>query len=171
MDVVLRNVQSLRGSLTVASEKGAGTTITMRLPLTIALIEGFGVRAGDETYILPMDSVLECLELPEGNGETCGVLNLRGSPIPFIRLRDLFALPGTAAGREHAVIVQHDEGRAGIVVDELLGSSQAVMKPMSRMLRNATALAGSSILGNGRVALILDAEELVRHAIRFQPAA
>ncbi len=172
MDVVLSNVQSLRGSLTVASEDGVGTTITMRLPLTIALIEGFGVRVADETYIIPMDAVVECVDVPAECGrEMRGVLNLRGKAVPFVRLRDLFGLQGDCAGREHAVIVQDELGQAGIVVDELLGSSQAVMKPLSRMIRRVVALAGSSILGNGRVALILDAEKLVRHAIEYEPAA
>src|SRR5581483_3689050 len=164
MDVVQRNVEALRGSVTVTSEPGAGTTFTLRLPLTVALIEGFGVGVGDETYVIPIDAILECLELPVGSTRDArGVLDLRGSPVPFVRLRGLFDLPAAAPARENVVVVEVESGRAGIVVDELLGGNQTVMKPMSRFL-HATGVTGSSILGNGRVALILDPEEIVRRA-------
>jgi two-component system, chemotaxis family, sensor kinase CheA len=170
MDVVLRNVQALHGSVSVSSEEGRGTTVTMRLPLTIALIEGFRVSVADETYILPVEAIVECVELPAATaGAAQGVINLRGTPIPFVRLRDLFAVRGPAASRENVVIVQVASGVTGLVVDALLGAHQTVIKPMSVLLRQVTGLAGSSILGNGRVALILDPEQIVRLAAGVLP--
>ena len=167
MDVVLRNVHALRGTVSIASQPGVGTTITLRLPLTIALIEGFAVSVGEETYILPIDSIVECVELPADSGsDACGVLRLRGVPIPFVRLRQLFHLDTPSPARENVIIVEREEEeqRAGIVVDALIGAKQTVMKPMSRLLQRPIGVAGSSILGNGRVALILDPEEIARLA-------
>ena len=172
MDVVRRNVEALRGTISVASERGAGTTLTIRLPLTVSVIEGFAVAAAGETYVLPIDSVAECMALPETAApEPFGVLNVRGEVLPFLRLRDLFGLGAATTHRENVLVVQHDHGRAGLVVDELLGANDTVMKPMGGLLRQVAGVAGSSILGNGRVALVLDAREIVRCAIQTQTAA
>lgn len=171
MDVVRKNVEALRGTISVASERGAGTAITIRLPLTVSVIEGFAVAAAGETYVLPIDTVAECMALPEAAGrDAFGVVNVRGEALPFLRLRELFGLAPASAPRENVVIVQYDQGRAGIVVDELLGANDTVMKPMGGLLRQVAGVAGSSILGNGRVALVLDAREIVRCAIQSQTA-
>ena len=165
MDIVRRNIETLRGTVTVASEIGRGTTFTIRLPLTVAVIDGFGVAVGDETYVIPLDAIVECTEMPEGSDDDpCGVLNVRGEPVPYLRLRHLFALTSPRPARENVVVVQHEEGRAGVVVDVLLGDSPTVMKPLGGLLRSVPAVTGSSILGNGRVALVLDAHEVVRRA-------
>ncbi|HEX6098253.1 MAG TPA: chemotaxis protein CheA [Thermoanaerobaculia bacterium] len=173
MDVVRKNVEALRGTISVASQPGRGTAITIRLPLTVSVIEGFVIAAAGETYVLPIDTVAECLDLPaDSGGGPFGILNLRGEVLPFLRLRDLFglrAIPGVTV-RESVVVVQHDKGRAGIVVDELHGASDTVLKPMGGLLRQAAGVAGSSILGTGRVALVLDAREIVRCAIQSQTA-
>ena len=163
MDVVRRNVESLRGTLTIDSQPGSGTTIEIRLPLTVAVIDGFAVGVGDETYVIPIDTITECVEMPD-DAATTGVIDLRGAPLPFLRIRGIFGLDTVAAERENVVVVEHEHGRAGIVVDKLFGSSQVVMKPMGRFLRQVPGVAGSSILGNGRVALILDVQEIVRRA-------
>jgi len=163
MDVVRRNVESLRGTLTIDSQPGLGTTIEIRLPLTVAVIDGFAVGVGDETYVIPIDTITECVEMPD-DAATTGVLDLRGAPLPFLRIRGIFGLDSAATERENVVVVEHEHGRAGIVVDKLFGSSQVVMKPMGRFLRQVPGVAGSSILGNGRVALILDVQEIVRRA-------
>ena len=176
MDVVRQNVEALRGTISVASQAGSGTAITIRLPLTVSVIEGFVVAAAGETYVLPIDAVAECLDLPaDAGGGAFGILKIRGELLPFLRLRDLFglrAIPGAIVRdkvvRENVVVVQHDKGRAGIVVDELHGASDTVLKPMGVLLRQATGVAGSSILGNGRVALVLDAREIVRCAVQSQ---
>ena len=164
MDVVRRNVESLRGTMSIDSHAGAGTTIDIRLPLTVTVLEGFAVGVAGETYVIPIDTISECTELPAGVDGATGVIDLRGEPLPCLRLQELFGLTAARNGRENVVVVEHDRGRAGIIVDHLIGSSQVVMKPMSRYLRQVSGVSGSSILGNGRVALILDAGEIVRRA-------
>jgi two-component system chemotaxis sensor kinase CheA len=164
MDVVRRNVESLRGTVNIDSQPGAGTTINIRLPLTVAVIDGFAVGVGDETYVIPIDNISECTELPAGATDATGVIDLRGEPLPYLRIQDLFGLESSNTERENVVVVEHEHGRAGIVVDHLFGSSQVVMKPMGRFLRQVPGVSGSSILGNGRVALILDVREIVNRA-------
>ncbi len=173
MDVVRRNVEALRGTISIVSLPGAGTKITIRLPLTVTVLEGFAMTVGDETYVIPIDAVVECAALPpDAADDAVGVLNVRGEALPFLRLRNLFGLDSLAVPfatrRENVVIIQHEQGRAGIVVDTLLGSSETVMKPLGGMLRQLPGVAGSSILGNGRVALVLDASEVVRRAAESQ---
>jgi len=163
MDIVRRNVEALRGTVSVASEPNRGTTLTIRLPLTVAVIEGFGVRIAGETYIVPIESVVECTDFPDGQAaEPRGVLNIRGEALPFVRLRHFFGFEGAAPARQNVVIVQTENGRAGIVVDDLAGGHQTVMKPLQGQLRRIPGIGGSSILGSGRVALIVDVPELLR---------
>ncbi len=167
MDVVRRNIEGLRGNLSIASVDGEGATITIRLPLTLAIIDGFGVGVGDETYVVPLDAVLECLALPADShrdGDGHGVINLRGEPLPYLRLRDRFKAGGAAPQREHVLVVQHAGGRAGIAVDALYGERQAVIKSLGAGLDGLSGLSGSTILGDGRVALILDVPALMREA-------
>jgi two-component system chemotaxis sensor kinase CheA len=174
MDVVRRNVEALRGSVDVDSAPGRGTTITMRLPLTLAIIQGFRVSVGDEVYVLPLDAVAECLEMPhDGRGQPVaeGVLDLRGRPLPYLRLRDLFRVGGQAPAQENVVVIEQGTTLVGLVVDALLGESQTVIKPLGRVLRHAQGVSGSAILGDGRVALILDAPGLLREALRRAPQA
>lgn len=169
MDVVRRNVESLRGTISIDSREGLGTTITIRLPLTLAVIDGFAFGAGDDTYVVPIDSVLECLELrpsttcdPAVQKETLGMLELRGEALPIVRLRELFSVPGTAPVRENVVVVRHGNSRAGLVVDTLFGGNQTVIKPLGHAFLEVPEVAGASVLGSGRVALILDVPELLR---------
>jgi two-component system chemotaxis sensor kinase CheA len=164
MDIVRRNVESLRGTLSIDSESGTGTTINIRLPLTVAVIDGFAVGVCHETYIIPIDAIVECTEMTAEEEREVGVINLRGEPLPFVRLRSIFGFDTADATRENVVVVEHPHGRAGIVVDRLFGSSQVVMKPLGRFLKQVPGVAGSSILGNGRVALILDIPEIIRRA-------
>jgi len=164
MDVVRRNIEALRGTVTIETKAGAGTTFIVRLPLTLAVIDGFGVTAATETYVVPMDKVLECVELPDGHDqvETTGVMLLREELVPYVRLRELFGLAGDRAERENVLIVQHNDNRFGLVVDELHGGSQIVIKPLGTYFDSVTGIAGSSILGDGRVALILDPPAIFR---------
>jgi two-component system chemotaxis sensor kinase CheA len=172
LDVVQRNIHALRGSVGIRSREGEGTTITVRLPLTLAIIEGFGVGVADESYVIPLETVAECLELPAEaatDGDGRAVISLRGSALPCVRLRRLFGLTGAAEGarrREHVVVVRGDDGaQAGLVVDELHGESQTVIKPLGRIFRGLPGIAGSAILGSGRVALILDVPALLSRAL------
>jgi two-component system, chemotaxis family, sensor kinase CheA len=165
MDVVRRNIEALRGAVAIRSEEGQGSTVTLRLPLTLAIIDGFFVEVGGETYVLPLEAVTECQQLsPEDvrHADGSGVLNFRGQPLPYLRLRELFALDSASTPeREHIAIVKVGERYAGIAVDGLLGQDQAVIKPLGPLFRDVPAVAGSTIGGNGRVALILDVAALL----------
>ena len=158
MDVVRRGIESLRGTIAIESRPGAGTAFTIRLPLTLAVIDGFAVSVADETYVVPMANVMECVELPasESHVSKTGVLLLRDEIVPYIRLRALFALESETPERENVLVVQHDGMKAGLVVDTLHGSGQTVIKPLGDYFEGVPGVAGSSILGSGRVALILD---------------
>lgn len=160
MDVVRRNVAALRGSIEVESVRGHGAVIRIRLPLTLAIIDGFLVGVGPSSFIVPLDRVTECVELPPGpRGRDC--MNLRGEVLPFIRLRQLFGIPGESARRQNVVVVEQSGQRTGLVVDALLGEFQTVIKPLGPLFSNLKCVSGSTILGNGDVALILDVGPLV----------
>src|SRR5258708_8359492 len=168
LDVVRRNVNALSGAIQLESRKGQGTTFTIRLPLTLAIIDGFAVKVGTETYVIPLRSVQERLELPaeKHSSEEGGVINLRGEALPYVRLRDLFECGGAAPAREKIIVVEYHGGRAGLAADELLGEQQAVIKPLGRLFQGIRGVSGSTILGNGRVALIMDVPALCEEAIR-----
>jgi two-component system chemotaxis sensor kinase CheA len=167
LDVVRRGVEALRGSLAIESRPGEGAAFTLRLPLTLALVEGFAFSAGGETFVVPLEAVVECMELPrvrhEGVGE--GVASLRGAPLPYLRLRDALGLCGEPPRRESMVVVRHESGNAGLVVDTLLGATQSVVKPLGTAFDGVSGFSGSTILGSGRVGLILDLAVLVRRAL------
>lgn len=166
MDVVKRNIEELQGGVEVESEIGAGTSLTIRLPLTLAIIDGFHVLAGDIDFIVPQNTILECVDLNSLNhtqGQNC--VNLRGEQVPYIRLREIFSLQSTDVQREKVVVVQFGEKRAGIVVDELHGEIQTVVKPMGPIFQALKGIGGSSLLGTGAVALILDVQQLITYAI------
>ncbi|MES2151849.1 MAG: chemotaxis protein CheA [Pseudomonadota bacterium] len=154
MDVVKRNITALRGSVAVDSEEGVGTTVTVRLPLTLAIIDGFLVQLGEAVYVIPLDTIEECIEFAADPGHD--YTNLRGQVLPFIRLRERFAVSGTPPRRESIVVIRHAGQRAGLVVDTLLGEFQTVIKPLSPMFNGVDCISGSTILGSGDVALILD---------------
>ena len=160
MDVVRRNIQSLRGSVEVSTNEGQGSTFTVRLPLTLAIIDGFLTGVGKAAYVVPLESVVECIELTE---TTAGrnYLNLRGEVLPFVRLRELFEIGGEVPARQNVVIVHYAGRKAGLVVDTLLGEFQTVIKPLGVLFRHLRGIGGSTILGSGEVALILDVPALV----------
>jgi len=168
MDVVRRDVEAMRGTVAVRSQEGQGTTMTLRLPLTLAVIQGFAMGVGDQVYVVPIELVQECLELPasQRTAEEAGMLSLRGQPVPFLRLRTVFGLGGTAPARENVVILRHPDGIVGLAVDHLQGDGQRVIRPLGRLFQDAPGISGSTILGDGRVGLILDTPSLVRRAIR-----
>ncbi|MFE8603011.1 chemotaxis protein CheA [Archangium violaceum] len=173
MDVVKRNVELLRGTICVDTTPGKGTTFSLRLPLTLSIIEGFSVGTGEETYVIPLEHVVECVELPPGEsrpGRT-GVFNLRGEPLPYLRLREHFSLGGESPPRESIVVIGHGRGLAGLAVDTLLGQGQTVIKPLGKPCQGLPGLAGSTLLGDGRVALILDVPALLQQALKAVPPA
>ena len=164
LDVVRRNIDSLRGTAEISSTAGKGSTITIRLPLTLAIIEGFSVKVGSETFVVPLEHVTECTELPaeQRSPEASGILSLRGTALPYIRLRRVFSVPGETPKRENIVVVKINEFHAGIAVDELLGGMQTVVKPLGGAFRGISGIAGSTVLGDGRVGLIIDVPSLLR---------
>jgi two-component system chemotaxis sensor kinase CheA len=169
MDVVKRNITALRGAIGIESTPGVGTTISVRLPLTLAIINGFQVGLGDSIYVLPLDTIEECVEFSTVPGHD--FTSLRGEMLPFIRLREVLNTRAPPPRRPSIVVVRHAGQRAGIVVDTLIGESQTVIKPLGRMFRQAECVSGSSILGTGDVALILDVPLLVQQAVARARAA
>lgn len=161
MDVVKRNIAALRGSVRVASSPGRGTTVTVRLPLTLAIINGFQVSVGKSVFVIPLDTVDECITwTPDDKTD---FTDLRGAVLPFVRLRDLFGIAGEAVARQNIVVVKHLGHKFGLVVDALMGEAQAVIKPLSKLFGSVQGISGSSILGSGEVALILDVPALLQH--------
>lgn len=166
MDVVKRNIESLRGSVELESQPGEGSRITIVLPLTLAIIDGFLVGAGTEQFVIPLSQVVECVEID--GAETVRhhdqhYVNLRGDVLPFIRLTDLFETrvdPRACARRESLVVVRFGHHKIGVVVDALLGELQTVIKPLGKVFERLQGLAGATILGTGDIALILDVAEL-----------
>jgi len=169
MDVVKRNIAALRGSVDIASQPEVGTTVIVRLPLTLAIINGFQVAVGRSVFVVPLEMVEECVQFSCEAGRD--YTNLRGEVLPFIRLRELFHLPGRPGPRENIVVVRHASQKFGIVVDSLLGEAQTVIKPLSKLFGQVEGISGSSILGSGEVALILDVPALITEAHRRVPAA
>lgn len=162
MDVVRRNIQALRGTVDIESEVGKGSTMRIRLPLTLAIIDGFMVGVGSSAYVVPLDMVIECIELPAGKKTEGNYLNLRGEVLPYLRLRDMFEVEGEAARRENVVVVQYAGHKAGLVVDNLLGEYQTVIKPLGKVFGGARGFGGFTIMGSGEVALILDVPRLMQ---------
>ncbi|MFT5452832.1 MAG: two-component system chemotaxis sensor kinase CheA [Enterobacterales bacterium] len=171
MDVVKRNIEGLRGSVNISSVPGQGTTITIQLPLTLAIIDGFMVEASNERYIIPLSMVEECVELNSKEWEVNDVshyVNLRGEPMPYLRLGDYFSETEciNKEKRESLVVVRFGQSKAGFVVDELHGEHQTVIKPLGKVFEKLAGLTGATVLGDGNIALILDVQGLIKRATR-----
>jgi two-component system, chemotaxis family, sensor kinase CheA len=166
MDVVRRSIEGLRGAVRLHSVAGAGVTVTLRLPLALSIIQGLTVGVADEVFVLPLDSVIECVHLdPERAVRSArgGVLELRGDALPYLGLGS--CLRGHVAGDGRAiVVVEHDGQRLGLAVDELHGEIQTVIKPIGRMFDNVRGIVGSAVLGDGRLALVVDVRGLFRYS-------
>jgi len=169
MDVVRRSLETLRGSVEVESRPGAGVTVTLRLPLTLAIIDGLLVRIGNAHFVLPLANSLECVELTRRDiAEAQGrhIANVRGEIIPYIRLSEYLHIEREAPDREQIMLVETEHGHYGFVVDQVLGDHQTVIKNLGRLYRNMQEVSGATILGNGSVALILDPHRLVQSAVQ-----
>jgi two-component system chemotaxis sensor kinase CheA len=167
MDVVRRNIQDVGGRISLKSERGKGMTIQLALPLTLAVMDGMVIRVGSETYVMPMSAIVECLRPPASDIHaligTPGMLRLRGNLVPLVQLCELLDIGSSASGTDERVIIITDAGegaRFGIVVDELCGHQQVVVKSIEESYGSVPGIAGATILGNGRVAFILDVEKL-----------
>ena len=167
MDVVKRQVEALHGSIDMTSEPGKGTTISLSLPLTLAIIEGLMVEVDSDLFIVPLSLVRETIELTraqrlDDNGRN--VVDVRGELVPYLRLREVFDFPEAAPDLERVVIVELEGSNLGLVVDRVVGNHQTVLKALGRLYREVTVFSGATILGDGTVALILDISGLLRHA-------
>jgi two-component system chemotaxis sensor kinase CheA len=164
LDVVKRTIEGMRGSIDLATRPGQGTEITLRLPLTLAIIEGLLVRVADARYAIPLTAVEECVELSEADSTRSkgrSFLNIRGELVPFLRLRELFDEPGDPDAHQKVVIVAAADTRVGLVVDQIIGSHQTVIKSLSKLHADVPSFSGATILGDGAVALILDVPHLI----------
>ena len=169
MDVVKRKIDALRGSIEITSEKTKGTTITLALPLTLAIIEGLLVETGEDRFVLPLSLVEECVELTKtdiANAHGRHMIPVRGELIPYVRLGEMFAMSDGKPSIEHIVIVHNDDHRIGIVVDKVIGEHQTVIKSLGKMYKDVEGISGATIMGDGRVALIVDVPKVIRCAER-----
>ncbi|MDT8421746.1 MAG: chemotaxis protein CheA [Desulfuromonadales bacterium] len=167
MDVVKQAIDSLRGTITVTSAAGKGTTFTIKLPLTLAIIDGLLVQVAGEKFVLPLSAVEECIELSRqdvANANNRNLIKVRGEIVPYLRLRERFSLNGTPPEIEQVVIAEAMGQRVGFAVDHVIGEHQTVIKALGQMYRNVKGLSGATILGDGTVALILDLPPLVQDA-------
>jgi len=173
MDVVKRNVEALRGTIEIASKPGAGTKVTLRLPLTMAIIDGLLVRIGKSYFVMPLANTLECVELTRQDVEKANgkhLADIRGELVPYIRLREYFNVHAERPEREQIMLTETEEGRYGFVVDQVLGDHQTVIKNLGRHYRHVQVISGATILGDGSVALILDPHRLAQDAVRTNSA-
>ncbi|MFZ3266273.1 MAG: chemotaxis protein CheA [Terriglobales bacterium] len=169
MDVVRRNVEALRGSIEIASQSGLGSTVTLRLPLTLAIIDGLLVRVGEARFVMPLANTTECVELTQKDIDAAHgkhLANIRGEIIPYIRLSEYLQMRADRPEREQIMVAETEEGRYGFVVDQVLGDHQTVIKNLGRLYRNVQIISGATILGDGSVALILDLHRLVQNVMR-----
>jgi two-component system chemotaxis sensor kinase CheA len=168
MDVVKRNIESLRGQISLVSTEGRGTTTQIRLPLTLAMIDGFLTMVGSVHYVLPLAVVSECIDMPpecrHDDGRVCGTFDLRGEVLPYLDLARFYGVERQESRRRSLIVVRDGAVRIGLVVDRLLGEHQTVIKPLAGIFSHLKALAGSTILGSGDVALVLDMQGLVAAA-------
>ncbi len=164
MDVVKKAIESLRGEIDIQSRMGKGTTITLKLPLTLAIIDGFLVNIGGDHFVIPLSIVAECMELtPEVKERSHGrnIVNVRGHVVPYIRLREFFNINGRLPDIEHLVIVENNSARVGFLVDQIIGEHKTVLKNLGSFYKDVEGVSGATLLGDGSVALILDIPKLV----------
>ena len=177
MDVVKKTIEGLRGAIEIASTPGEGSVVSLRIPLTLAIIDGLLVRVGSGRYVIPLASVEECVELtPAQDLRSTGrnLITLRDELVPFLRLREQFATGTQPDPHQKIVVVATGQDRVGLVVDQILGDHQTVIKPMSAFHQDVGAFSGATIMGDGGVALILDIAALVslgqRHDAQMRAA-
>ncbi|MBL0148917.1 MAG: chemotaxis protein CheA [Ideonella sp.] len=169
MDVVRRNIEALRGQMHIASVEGHGTTIQIRLPLTLAIIDGFLTTVSGIHCVIPLETVVECIENPSACNADAergnGFFDLRGEVLPFVDLRRAFRLSGQRPARQSMLIARTERTKVGLLVDRLHGQHQTVIKPLAPVFAPLRGIAGSTILGSGEVALVLDVSALVANVV------
>lgn len=171
MDVVRKNIQSLGGSVEIDSAEGYGTRVSVRLPLTLAIMDGMSVGVSTETYIVPLGSVVESINLEPSMIRSVGgvnrILEVRDEYLPVVSLQEFFGVPRaqeSARGNSTVIVVEAEGQRVALLVDELIGQHQVVVKNLEANYRKVPGISGATIMGDGHVALILDVAQLVRRA-------
>jgi len=169
MDVVKRAIDNLNGHIAIESEEDVGTTIVLKLPLTLAIIEGLLVKLGNQLFVIPLVSVEECIEYIQDEKnreqqEAC--INVRGEYLPFIKLRKKFMIKGETPHIQQIVVIKTGENRIGLLVDKVIGSNQTVIKPLSKIMNNIDVISGATILGDGSVAFIMDIHKITKIAVK-----
>ncbi|MCX6598103.1 MAG: chemotaxis protein CheA [Acidobacteria bacterium] len=168
MDVVQRGLDALRGSVAITSKLGAGTVITLKIPLTLAIIDGLLVEAAGSYYVVPLSNISECIEFVRDPNVSRrhSLVNVRGQLVPYVVLRERFALTGQPPPIEQAIIAETNDGRFGFVVDRVIGDHHTVIKKLGTLYRQVDEVSGATIMGDGSVALVLDVEKLAAGVIR-----
>lgn len=165
MDVVKRNIEELQGTIEIISKLGQGTCFRIRLPLTLAIIDGFHTSSSGTQFIVPQNTIIECLDLNKVDRvKGSDNINLRGELVPFVSTCELFGLPPVDSATQNIIIVQFGNRKAGLLVDTLYGEVQTVVKPLSPIFRSVRGIGGSSVLGSGEIAFILDIPQVIAFA-------
>jgi two-component system chemotaxis sensor kinase CheA len=177
MDVVKRNIQALGGSVEIQSQLNMGTTMSIRVPLTLAILDGMSIAVDGETFIVPLTAIVESLRPRRGDIETVQgmgeVVRVRGEFLPIVRLHEVFGIRSRIKDVEQGLfmILEAEGGKKAILVDELLGQHQVVIKSLETNYRKTPGISGATIMGDGRVALILDVASIIRMPVRALRAA
>jgi two-component system chemotaxis sensor kinase CheA len=172
MDVVRRKIADLRGEVEVQSAVDAGTTLTIKLPLTLSILDGLLVGIGDTRFVIPLSVVGKCYEIDHARLVSTynNVVRLDGEAIPYFYLRDEFEITSEAPAIEKVVIIRYEDKQVGLTVDEIVGEYQAVLKPLGKLYRNQEMVSGASILGDGTIALVLDTNKIIKLCAAREPA-
>ena len=169
MDVVKQNIESLRGTVEIDSTPGKGSLFTIRLPLTLAIIDGFLVQSGETKYIMPLEMIVECIELDNNYKKRMKgneFINLRDTMLPLLDVREYFEEEANQSIRDNVIVVRYGDYKMGLMVDELYGEFQTVIKPLGDVFSNLVGISGGTILGSGEIALIFDIPKLMEHKIK-----
>ncbi len=169
LDVVRSSIEALRGSIEIESKEDSGTIITLKLPLTLAIIEGLVIRVDEEHFVIPLSFIEECIEFTLDNKKRSGgrnLINVRGEIIPFIPLRKKFEIYSNQPEIEQVVIINNGGAKTGLLVDEIIGQHQTVIKSLGKYYKNVEVLSGATVMGNGTVALIIDIPKLIEREIK-----
>ncbi len=168
MDVVRKTIEELKGIVEISSKENEGTTITLKLPLTLAIIEGLLLKTGDDNFVIPLSFVEECVEIidREKNNSRSKMMNIRGELIPYIPLKNVFELKCEPKKIEQIIVVKDEQKKIGILVDEVIGEHQTVIKSLGGFYKNVELVSGATILGDGSVALILDVAKIINQAVQ-----
>jgi len=171
MDVVKKGIDALQGTIEIISARGKGSSIILKLPLTLAIIDGLLVKIEESFFIMPLSAIEECVELTDADiARAHGkcIAEIRGEIVPYLRLREAFGFTGKRPAIEQIVTSRIDGGRVGFVVDQVIGGHQTVIKSLGQMCKDIKTVSGATILGDGTVALILDLPKIVEQAEQYE---